>query len=142
MKVSKDYIIQEFVPPQIYNRFGKKSIWFIRPGTIKLAQFIRDWFGVSIYINNYYWEGGLRNRGFRMPDTDVGSQLSQHKFGNAIDFNVAGMKPNQVRKEILDNENEFMQAGLSTLEHEQYAPSWIHADRRETHLDHILIVKP
>lgn len=77
-----------------------------------------------------------------MPDANVGSYLSQHKFGNAFDCHIKGLSADGVRQEIMDNEKEFMDAGLTTLESGAYAPTWVHSDCRDTGLDHIFIVKP
>lgn len=46
-----NFKIQEFVPKELYNQYGAKSIWFVRPEMIKLAQFYRDWFGVPVTVN-------------------------------------------------------------------------------------------
>lgn len=142
MKVSNNFIIQEFVPPSIYNEWFEKSIWFIRPVVISFAQFIRDRYGKSVTINNWHAQGKFAERGFRMPTSSTGGKLSQHRFGNAIDFNVAGMTADEVRADILAHESEFMAAGLTTIEDGAYAPTWVHADFRTTGLPGILIVKP
>jgi hypothetical protein len=40
--------IHEFVPPAIYEQFADKSIWFIDPKIVQMAQFIRDRFGFHL----------------------------------------------------------------------------------------------
>lgn len=78
-------------------------------------------------------------------DTDTfqtGSWDSIHKNGGAYDYTVKDLTANEVREEIHNNEQQFMNAGLTTLEHREFAPTWTHGDNRPTGLNKILIVKP
>lgn len=122
---------------------------------------LKDVSKVSIQINDWHYGGKYQNRGLRTIDY-INEQiakgiktakLSQHVGGstNAIDFNVIVkfndgkstlIDSNEVRKIILENEAEFMQAGLTTLEDGAFAPTWCHADCRYTALNKILIIKP
>lgn len=89
-----------------------------------MAQFYRDFFQKPVYINNWFWSGPWHNRGFRTPNTTVGALNSQHKLGAAFDCNIKNMAPDEVRRIILANEQEFIRAGLTTLEDGQFAPTW------------------
>lgn len=142
MKISPNFYLHEFLPVHIYNRYGKKGRWFIRPEIIKLAEFYRSYFDAPVTVNNWYWGGGLQERGYRTPDTSTGSKYSQHKLGAAFDCNIQNVTPEEAREEILKHQYVFMSAGLTTLEDGAYAPTWIHSDIRPTGLDEILIVKP
>lgn len=142
MKISTYFRIEEFVPRELHAKFGDKSIWFIDRGTILLADFIRDRFGKSMTINNWHSGGSFNNRGFRMPDAAIGGTLSQHKFGKAIDFNIAGVTPQEVYKDIIDNADMYMKAGATTVEDIVFTNGWTHIDRRYTNQQTILIVKP
>ena len=62
MKVSKDFVIEEFVPEEIYQQFGDKSIWFIDPKIIRIAQFFRDRYGLPITINDWHNGGNKIGR--------------------------------------------------------------------------------
>lgn len=141
-RISPHFYIYEFVPKLIFNQYGSNSKWFIRPDVINLAEFYRRWFEAPVRVNNWFWGGIFQNRGFRTPNTTVGSLYSQHKLGAAFDCDVRGLSANDVRREIMDNEKEFMNAGLTTLEDEKYAPTWVHSDIRPTDLNKVLIVKP
>lgn len=134
--------IQEFVPKAIYQQYGEKSIWFIDPRIQKLANFTRKFFGRSVTINNWLWNGSLNQRGFREPESTVGGKLSQHRLSRAIDINVAGMTPKAVYDAILLNEKAFMEAGLTCMEDIADTPAHTHLDIRQTGLNKILIVKP
>lgn len=142
MKVSNNFSLKEFMPSNLYSKWGNASIWFIDPKIITLAQFIRDHFGASMTINGKIGSKTFNYRGFRPPTYKGGGKLSQHRFGRAIDFNIKGITPNDIRKEILSNSKEFMSMGLTVLEHEKYAPTWVHADIRTTNKSEIFIVKP
>jgi hypothetical protein len=141
-KVSPNFYLHEFVPIHIYNRYGDKSRWFIRPEVIKLAEFYRQYFKSPVTVNNWFWGGRFQERGYRVPETKTGSRYSQHKLGGAFDCNIRGISPDEVRSEILANSDIFMNAGLTTLEHGDYAPTWVHSDVRWTDMDNILIVRP
>lgn len=140
MSVSKNFILQEFVSEELYKRWGDKAVWFLRPEMIQLAQFYRDYFGASVTVNNWHTGGNFNYRGFREPSCTVGASMSQHRFGNGFDCNIKGVSPDEAREEIINNQEAFMAAGLTTLEDGRIAKTWIHSDLRTTNLDHILIV--
>lgn len=142
MKLSKNFSDYEFVPPEIYQQYGRRSRWFIDPTMVHVAQFIREWFDAPTTINDWKWGGDLKSRGYRTPETMVGSKYSQHKLANAIDISVSGLTADEVRLEILNNQDAFMDLGITTIEHPAYSPTWVHLDKRNTTKDYILIVKP
>lgn len=142
IKVSNNFDLREFVGPDLYKKYGSSSVWFVRPQIVFLAQFIRDYFGKRMIINDWHKGGKFTERGFRLPDSKTGAKLSQHKLAGAIDFNIEGMTSDEVRSSILENPVTFMDKGLTTLEHADYAPTWVHGDIRWTGMPKILIVKP
>lgn len=142
MEFSKHFKIQEFVPSSIYNIWGERSVYFLDPRMITLADFMRDFFGKPITINNWYAGGNFDLRGFRPPDTLTGGKLSQHKFGRAFDSNVEGLTPQEVYETIIKNEYLFRNAGLTTMEDINFTTGWNHLDIRWTGLNFIQIVKP
>ncbi len=141
MKVSENFTLSEFIDKDTYRRFGDSSIWFIDRRVILIAQLLRDRLGLPITIN-----GGQYNlSGFRPPQTKVGAKLSQHRFGRAIDVKIMG-EPNKganiLREDIIENFEIYKKVGLTTIEHEDYAPNWCHCDTRWTNQDTLKIVKP
>lgn len=136
--VSEHFVIQEFVPPQIYEQFKENSIWFINPKVIAIAEFVRSFFKKPVTINNWHTGGTYTESGFRMPNTLTGAKLSAHKRGCAIDIKMPGVNYNDVRKAILDNEKLFMDAGITTIE--DGTQTWLHVDCRYTNLNKILVV--
>jgi len=142
MQIRPDFDLREFVPPAVWDQFGPASRWFLDPRMLDLAQFYRDFFEAPVTVNTWAWDGRFEERGFRLPDTNTGSRLSQHKFGRAFDCNVEGLTPDEVRSRIMDNEALFMEKGLTTLESGDIAKTWVHSDIRKTNQDSILIVTP
>jgi len=144
MKVAPNFDIREFIPPEIFTIYGSSSTWFISPQLITLAQFIRDYFGTSLTINTWHRGGVFKERGYRTPGSTTGSKFSQHKRGAAIDFTIKGLTADEVRRTILDNQQVFLAQGLTTIEDEEFAPTWVHADIRHVlpAPTKILIVRP
>ncbi|TSA35557.1 MAG: hypothetical protein D4R64_09285 [Porphyromonadaceae bacterium] len=138
MKVSKDFSIHEFVPPAIYEHFVDKSIWFIDPKIMQMAQFIRDRFGKPIMINNYLTGGSYQYSAFRDSACTIGATNSQHRHGRAIDFRIQGMSPIEIRVDIIKNFEQYRVSGLTTIE--GGTPTWTHIDCRFTNMDSLLIV--
>lgn len=142
MKVSQNFVLQEFVNPDIYRAWGNRSIWFIDPRIIEVAQFIRTGLNVALTINNWHTGGQFQERGFRNPDTTTGGKLSQHKFGRAIDISATGKTPADILDFINENWDELKKLGLTTVENITATPTWLHCDCRWTGQDELLIVNP
>lgn len=155
MKISKNFIIQEFVPKQTFEHFGESSVWLIDPKLINLMQQIRDYFGKSITINNWHSGGNFNYRGFRDDsfyyqwDNNLSAykskskgKFSQHRMGRAVDFNIDGITPDEVRAEFMKNESQWLEMGLTTIEDGKFAPTWVHLDIRFTGKNSIFVVKP
>lgn len=145
MTVSKNFILQEFLPDYVYNRFGEKGIWLIDPRIISLAQAIRDFYNRPVIINDWYYGGNqyapgktYNHSGYRAPSTRIGATYSQHKFGRAIDIKIRDLHPNTIRHDLRTNFALFSTYGLTTIEKD--TPSWVHCDCRYTGLDHLLEV--
>lgn len=135
------FVMQEFVPREIFNLYGVKSTWFISQGVITSMIFLRNWFDAAITINNWHNSGKFQNRGYRVPDSNVGARLSQHKFGKAVDFNVEGLTSDEVCKRIADNWDTLRtNVAFTTMEDPSFTKGWTHLDTRYTFSDKLLIV--
>lgn len=144
MQVSHDFIIQEFVPRIIWNKYGDRSVMFVDPKVIDLAQLYREYFGVPVRVNDWWLGGRLQQRGYRVPNTQTGALYSQHKRGAAFDCNIEGYTAREVYNEIRANQDYFMEFGLTTLENVDHTPTWIHSDIRTwpDQGDKLVIVNP
>jgi hypothetical protein len=142
MKVSQNFILQEFIPPDIYAERGDKSIELLDNRIISLAQFFRDYFG-SITINNWDSGGQYKESGLRSFTTTIGAKYSQHRFGRGADLKFTGTTPQKAYAEVLKNQKLFYDKGLRVMENISATPSWLHIDVRITSkINQIEIVNP
>lgn len=140
MKLSENFTLEEFIDPKTFKKFGKKSMWFIDPKIVDIAQLLRDLSGVPVKINDWHKGGRYKLSGLRPLTTSIGALRSQHKYGRGIDVKVEGLIPSEVHKLILDNKREFLAAGLTTMESVKLTTSWTHLDCRWTGMHDIKIV--
>ena len=155
MKLSANFNVTELVPPEVYNKWGDNSIWFINPKLIDCLELLKkittDFYqeDVKIIINNWDNGGNFKYSGFRPPNIDVeigGATFSQHKLGNAADVKCyiknRQIPVNQILDLVLSNKTKFMNLGLTTIEDIKFTKTWLHMDCRWTGKDDLLIVKP
>jgi len=170
MKVSKNFNLKEFVSPLTWRRFGLKSIWFIDPKIIVIAQLLRDITGASVTINDWHLEGRYKYSGYRPPFIvrikkifanrfepiktlsaflkivkryKIGAAESQHKMGRAIDVKVEGLRSVEVYNIVMAHSAEFIKAGLTAIEDVEKTPTWVHLDCRNTaSKNELLIIQP
>ena len=127
------FVIQEFVPPETYMKWGDRSIWFVRKNIVLFSQWLKDSsHGTgTVTINNWLWNGGFKYSGYRPPDCLIGAKESSHRRCDAIDVRVSTMEPREVEQLIRDNflflNSEFGYTGI-----ELDTPSWTHHDFRCT----------
>ena len=131
MKVSKNFVLQEFVPPEIYKKIKKLSVVLLDPVIIDFAQFLRDRFACPVYVNTWhlYGEKGLKYRGWRPHDCEVGAQYSLHKYGRAIDLSMDNYSPIEIYKDVVNNFNLYKDYITTTLTVEK-TENFNHFDRR------------
>jgi hypothetical protein len=67
MKVSANFDLEEFIDRDTFQRYREKSIWFIDPKIIALAEFYRMHFKAPVTINTWHKGGQFQYRGFRPP---------------------------------------------------------------------------
>lgn len=141
---SKYFKIQELVSEEVYKKYGQKSWQFIRPEIIMFLDSIREFFGKPVIVNNWLWNGNLKQRGLRANKDEIVSEkkdyyISQHCLGSAVDFNVQGVTTEEVAKHILDNEGHYRNF-ISRMENPKRTPTWVHVDCANTEeYDRILI---
>ena len=132
--------IYELVDEQTYNRFGEEAWQFFDTDTLHVLLIIREGIDKPIDINNWKWGGVYDERGLRTNVCDIVSRktranklyLSGHVLGKAIDFKVKGMKSEDVRHWIQDNEDLFpCKIRLEHIKTKTGNPiSWVHYDTK------------
>jgi len=132
-----NFIIQEFVPRDVYKIYEERSSIFIDTRVLWTADAIRDYFNSKVFINNWCFGGKLQYRGFRPHNSVVGSLYSQHRFGRAIDFDIEGVPAEQVRIEIINNRGHPAFQFIRGIELDV---DWVHIDTRNS--EKLLQFKP
>ncbi|MDY0218973.1 MAG: D-Ala-D-Ala carboxypeptidase family metallohydrolase [Candidatus Cloacimonas acidaminovorans] len=84
---------------------------------------IRKYYGRPVTVNNWYWGGKFNSRGWREPFDPDGAELSQHKFGRAVDFTIAGISAETIRNDI----RRGLFPLITCIEKDV---SWVHIDVR------------
>ena len=141
MRASKNFRVYELVDKATYSKFRDSSIWFLDENTVKVLQVLRDRYG-SCTVNNWNEGGNFQYRGFRPMNCTVGGKLSQHRMGRAFDCNFKNATPDEVREDIMRNEQYFLDLGMTTIEDGAFARTWLHFDTRWHKEGKIKIVKP
>lgn len=161
MKVAKNFDLREFVSPAIWNRWKEHSKWFVNPWCFEFAQFMKDWLSgeygeeVVITVNNWHYGGQRKwscHRTYQYLNRQIKAgkspaTLSQHLGGqaHAIDFKAkikstgANIPAPEIRQRMLSQESLMMSHGLTTLEGDSIAPTWVHCDNRPTGKDTIFV---
>lgn len=122
----KHFIIQELVPPHVYEERGEKAWELFDDRLLQTIDAIRDHFGVSCTINNWKWGGDRKWSGLRTVESPYYSPYSQHTFGRAADVLVDGLDAERVRQEILKHREEKFPF-ITAMELDV---SWLHIDTR------------
>ena len=131
----KHFIIQELVPPEVFDELGDHSWLVLDPRAVVTLDQLREHFGIC-HVNNWHLGGELKYRGFRPMSCTVGAKYSQHRFGRAFDcsFNVSA---EIARRYIIENRESF--PFLSRLEDEV---NWLHFDLGDHGDDDIQVFRP
>lgn len=135
--------LYEVLPKNYYNGNKHKgaNLWFLFDNRVLWTMDrLRKRFG-RIAVNTWYWGGSNQYRGYRPFDCGVGAELSQHKFGRAIDSVPLDVELDEVRSEIINNPTDPDYKYISCIE--IYVP-WLHIDCRnwDKKTSKIMIIKP
>ena len=154
-----NFYVYEFVAPEIWEKWGNRSIRYIQASIVIAAQFLREKSGVSITINNYKSGGSYRDSGTRTLEsyqrmyggkskgqTKYLSTYSMHKFCGAIDLKIGKMTSHQMASLVDEYEEELMKIGIRRIENPDKTKGrnrdWLHIDTATTGLDYIVRVNP
>ena len=104
--------LQELVDEPTFLKYGKRCWSFLDAKLLYALWVIREDIGKPITINNWMWGGNFSQRGLRhnqspMVKSKKGIYLSAHCLGKALDFDVKGMKAEEVRDWIVKNNHYF-----------------------------------
>jgi|AntRauTorcE11897_2_1112592.scaffolds.fasta_scaffold00269_12 hypothetical protein len=142
MKARKNIAWYEVVPKRIwekYKNFERGMMRLLDDRILNFGQWFIERHG-TCYLNNWYWGGIHDSRGWRPTDDPDGSKLSQHKFGRALDLIPKYKTIIQIHIDIIRNEEEYLNAGITTVECIWDATSWMHFDNRSHDMNGIMFV--
>jgi len=125
-----NFKLEELVPRELFAKYGTACWELFDSNALRTIDELREYFGVSVTINNWVWGGKLENCGFRTPDYYKEFSRSQHLYGRAFDLHFAGMSAEDVRQEIVYRRkfaNKFIHIGGMELD-----VDWVHIDTRNT----------
>ena len=123
--------IKELVPKDFYDKYKSRGDNFLfqvvfDERLLRLIDIVRKEFG-SMTICDWSWGGASNYRVFRPPDSTVGATLSQHRFGRAVDMIPKNISPDDMRTEIIADQNSSDWKVIGGLE---MGITWFHVDVR------------
>ena len=131
MYIPKYFGIKELVPKDIYDKYRSRGSNFLfqvvfDERLLMLIDRIREEFGPMV-VCDWASGGGSHYRGFRPPDCSVGAALSQHRFGRAVDMIPKNVSPDDMRPQIISDQNSDKWKVIGGLEMDI---TWFHVDVR------------
>ncbi len=136
---SRYFKIEEFFPPSMLLKYSEDRLWSLMDSRIVwTADQLRERFGKAI-INDLPFGGMNQFRGFRPFDCETGAELSQHKFGRAIDITFAGWTTPFLRRYIKDHPSF---KGFQYITYIEDDVPWLHIDCRFSIQGSIRFFKP
>lgn len=136
--------LYELLPKDFYeaHKHEEDRLWFMFDARMLwTADQLWNLYGPTVVANDYRWGGGNQYRGWRPWDCEIGSDLSQHKFGRALDQKFKHATAEEVRRAIKADpwKDEFRY--ITCIED---GMSWLHFDTRNWLKDKygLLIVNP
>jgi hypothetical protein len=144
MYIPKHFGAKELIPRILYAKYlSRGEDWLISvlfdERLMKIIDYIRETFG-PMTINDWEWGGRNQFRGFR-GDCNVGAELSQHRFGRAVDM-IPGNQATEmytIRTDIINNPDIPAYADIGGIE---MGVSWLHIDVRARNAGKINIFYP
>jgi len=136
--IPKHFQPYELVPKATFKRFENSlyRIWWLFDSRMLFtADAIRERYGKMI-ANDWFWGGSNQYRGWRPWDCEVGAELSQHKFGSALDLIPVETTAEEIREDIKKG-NGLLFKYITCIEENV---SWLHFDCRN--YGGLLIVNP
>jgi hypothetical protein len=125
--ICKYFDVYELVDKATFDRYGLRCWEFFTPQAIQALDGVREFFGVPVTINDWYWGGDYQWSGLRPATCDIGAAFSQHRFGNAFDGKLKGVTAFDARKAIMSNQLDPRLININALEG---GVSWLHFDCR------------
>ena len=118
--VSKEVFDLFIDPNMIYGIFDENAL--------KILDLIREWSGVGLTINNWFWKGSRSQCGFRANNSTVGVARSAHKYGKAFDIISPKMTAQQLWAVIDKNADKLPRKIRIEKTSDGKPITWLHFD--------------
>ena len=152
-----NFSIYEFVAPEIWNKWGVRSLRYVQEAIIRGSQLLRNATGLSVTICNYKWGGVYKDSGTRILESYIrmyGAKgrekyiltYSMHKFCGAADLKIGNLTSHEMADLVFKNEKELMAIGITRIENPDMTKGrtkdWLHIDAAQVGLNYIIKVNP
>ena len=147
IKINKYFYLDEFIDPFTYFNEKDHGLSKIDKKLFDIADFIREKYGSALFINNWWFyyitaknfvktydkfierieaDATVRKwSGIRTERCKIGSPISAHRLGKAIDLKGDEKKLDKIVK---DNLKALHTLGLRRIEDISITKGWLHAD--------------
>jgi hypothetical protein len=117
----------EFVDKSTYERLGDEAIKLMDNNLLLTVIEIRRILNMPMIINDWYFGKRFQQRGYRSPESNIGTPKSAHRLGKAVDFDAyfkgVRQNPDEIREKIIKNRIRLPYlAGL------ELGINWVHID--------------
>lgn len=129
----KYFTAVELVPRKLFELRGEKAIELLDKELLIALDYVRECLG-KVTVNNWNSGGKFQFRGIRTVDSSDYSPTSQHAYGKAVDFDVAGMTAAEVNQWLIDNREAKELRAISFIE---MGMGWVHMDTRPDDKDNL-----
>jgi len=120
----RHFIIQELVPPHVYEARKELAWHLLDAGALRMLDLLRDHFGPTV-VNDWHNSGNRKWSGLRTAGCPHFSEYSQHTFGRAFDCIFLDTDAHSVRNYVLLHKSEFPE--ITAVEK---GVDWFHFDVR------------
>jgi hypothetical protein len=144
--IPKHFMLVELLPADFYAhyfpQYGQRLWQLFDPRILQAADAIRARYGKMV-VNTWFWGGKSQYRGFRPAGCATGAELSQHRFGRAIDLVPVSCTAEEIRVDL----RNFCK-GADMLDHRNHISrvenkvAWLHIDCANTTMDVIVFINP
>ena len=127
--------LEELVCPDVFNYMGESAWQLFDPRLIETLDNLRERLNKKIIINDWKWGGKNTQSGYRclkcgiVKDAIAQNKMyvSAHMTGQAVDFHVEGMLPEETRQWIIKNQS-ILRYNIRM----EKDVAWVHLDTRDT----------
>jgi hypothetical protein len=139
------FSLDELVCQHVYDYYGDQAWDFFDQRFLIIIDTIRERIGRPIFLNDWLIHGSQSQSGLRCPFCSIVKEkidkgqmyMSAHSFGQAGDFHVQGMLPEETRQWIINNSkwwpyNIRLEEGVN----------WVHLDVRNYTDKKVITFKP